>query len=464
LFTRRILVLISFSAVMTAMVGAPATAVPQGRGSYTGVIDGARYRVEMPDRWNGTLVLYSHGYYPPGLPLPEAVALSTRPETETWLLANGYAVAASNYRDDGRGFEVAEAVEDQFKLLDWFGANIGRPKRTVTSGLSMGGGVSIQLDERQPQRFDGVVTQCAAYDINGTFNTALDALFTVKTLLGTPDMELVHPSDPEAATNALLAAMVAARQTPEGQARLALAGAIGGVHDWGGAFVPKPTELGERLSQQFTWLSSAHLYGYGPFGRADVEARAGGNPSWNFGIDYRRQLARSPQRDLAIQAYAAAPGTDLEADLDALAGARRILPDPQAVAYMYRNVVPRGTTPDPVLAIHTTHDGGALTEQQSWLADAVRRNGDPARLRQVYVFRGSHCTFNAAEEITALRALLHRVDKGVWPDLGPATLNAAANALGPDYFGVFDFLDGQSGVAPPAFADHAPGKYQRPSF
>ena len=44
------------------------TAVATGRQTLTGTIGGADYRVELPQRWNGMLVLFSHGYWPTGFP------------------------------------------------------------------------------------------------------------------------------------------------------------------------------------------------------------------------------------------------------------------------------------------------------------------------------------------------------------------------------------------------------------
>jgi hypothetical protein len=37
---------------------------------YTGSIGGAAYLIEVPAQWNGTLVLYSHGYVQPGASNP----------------------------------------------------------------------------------------------------------------------------------------------------------------------------------------------------------------------------------------------------------------------------------------------------------------------------------------------------------------------------------------------------------
>jgi hypothetical protein len=52
----------------------------EGRRTYTGVIDGAAYKVEMPQRWNGTVVLYSHLYYT-GEMGEFPIGHSNRPET-----------------------------------------------------------------------------------------------------------------------------------------------------------------------------------------------------------------------------------------------------------------------------------------------------------------------------------------------------------------------------------------------
>jgi len=40
-----------------AAAAAPTTDAGAERRSYSGTIDGAQYRVELPARWNGTLVL-----------------------------------------------------------------------------------------------------------------------------------------------------------------------------------------------------------------------------------------------------------------------------------------------------------------------------------------------------------------------------------------------------------------------
>lgn len=443
---------------------ASTTEPPGERRSYTGSIDGAEFRVEVPEAWNGTLVLFSHGYYIEGVFDPEEVALANRAETERWLLDHGYALAASDYKNPFR-YAVADAQRDQIALLDWFDENVGRPERTVTSGMSQGGVISTVLAERNPHRFDGVATNCAEYDTPGTWNTALDITFVMKTLLAPgEDIDLVEADNPQVSSQRLGAAAQRAQQTPQGRARLALAGAMGNIPAWFSAHDPEPTELAARLQQQAAWVVG-YAGELGPIGRADLEARVGGNPSWNVGVNYRRQFARSAYRDLAEKAYAEAglSRADLQRDLRRLNRAPRITADPQAVAFMFRHGLTRGHTPAPVITMHNTGDGGAIVDQERWYAEQVARHGDPDKLRQAYVDRGMHCAFSAGDEIVQLRTLFQRIETGTWPDTRPATLNAAVRELGPEYQLVTDIVTGRDRPAPPAFTRFTPPRFLRPS-
>ncbi len=421
--------------------------------------------METPEHWNGTLVLYSHGYYPPGFQVP-GIPVTNRPETAAWLLEHGYALAASEFT--GRtGYLVEQGLHDQIALLDWFAEHVGQPQRTVALGQSQGGAIAHLLAERNPGRFAGVATVCAAPDPGGTWNAILDINFAVKTLLAPgQDIDLVHPRDPAGSTLALAQAVQRAVTTPQGRARLALTAAFNNVQGWYSALQPRPVDLTEQIRQQAAWIQNAYIFGLGPVARADLESKAGGNPSFNVGIDYRRQLARSSHqhKQLVHQAYRAA-GLDLGADLDQLAAAPRISADPAAVAYLRRFGIPRGTTPVPVITLHSTGDGGAVTDQERWFAQQVRRHGDPSRLRQLFVERGQHCSTSAAEEILSLQALVHRIDTGRWPGLSPRRLNAAAAAFGPTYQLVTDLgsFPLNEGPMPPAFTRFTPPRPQRPS-
>lgn len=448
-------------AVLTAaLLTTPAAATGTGtdRRTYTGTIDGAEYQVEVPDDWNGTLVLYSHGYYLDAYPPPPGyVMLSTAEATAGWLLDNGYALAASNFRTP-TGFAVEDALTDQIRLLDWFTDTVGRPRRTISSGMSMGGGIATLLAERNPRRFDGVLSQCGEYDMLGSWNVSLDVNFAVRTLLTDGTAELVGARDPQATVDALHAGIQTALTSRTGLARLSLVAALANIPGWNSAHEPAPADLWDRVRAQAYWVDAAYVQGTGALARVDLERRAGGNPSWNTGIDYRRQLAGSGQLDTVRAAYAEAGG-DLSADLAALNAAPRVPADPAAAARVYRTGVSRGVTPVPVVTLHNPADGGAVADQVGWYAEHTRDR----QVRHLWSDRGNHCAFSTADEVTALRVLERRIDTGRWPDTRPRALNAAAAGFAPEFHVVKDLTTWTDQVRPPAFTAYTPATFQRPS-
>src|SRR5256885_4436259 len=275
--------------ITSVLGGGSASAAGAKPATHTGWLDGAEYRVEVPAHWNGTLLLYSHGYFPPGVN-PPGVLLTNRAETEGWLLEHGYALAASDFTGvSGAVYEVA--LHDQIALLDWFDANVGRPKHTIAFGSSSGGQISVQLAERNPRRIDGVLSMCAPFDIAGAWNSMLDVSFALRTLLApNAGIDLVRYT-PDSATHsagALAGAVNAAVDDVRGRARLALAAAVGNVPDWIDAAAPRPDTVEAAVRAQAAWISGVHLGAFGPFSRLDLESHAGGNPSWNTNVDYAR--------------------------------------------------------------------------------------------------------------------------------------------------------------------------------
>ena len=185
-------------------------------------------------------------------------------------------------------------------------------------------------------------------------------------------------------------------------------------------------------------------------GRA--EARAGGNPSWNTGVNYKKQLENSS--DLAeVRGLYAQAGLSLDADLATLNSATRIAADPNAVAYLTQNIVFNGDLHGrPVLTLHTTGDGLVVNQDEEAYRSVVKDAKDSKLLRQAFVHRAGHCTFTPAETISAFEALVARIDTGKWKGTtDPDALNAAADALGPTY-----------NPAGPSFVSFDPTPFLRP--
>jgi alpha-beta hydrolase superfamily lysophospholipase len=437
---------------------------------YSGELSGARYRVLVPDDWNGTLVLFSHGHYPSeffgGFPVPHL--LGNQELSEQTLTDQGYAVAGSLFQGDGLDFTVPTAVADQSRLLDWFEENVAEPERTVTYGQSMGAVTAVKHAEAEPGRIDGVLTVGGVLDWVGQFDAILDMNLATRVLLtdgtdahGNP-IELVEADDPEASRDALVAALTAAQETPEGRARIALVASLNTVTGWYWMNEPRPRTVEDRARGQAQWLVGAYTLGLGPTGREDLEEELGGNPS-STGLDHlRARLARSGAAPAVVAAYAQA-GLDLRADLAALEAAAPIDADPGARAAMVEHR-PEGTTPSPVLTLHTTGDGGAPPSAERSFAHRVREAGDPERLRSLYVERGAHLSVSLGEELVALRALERRIDTGRWPSLAPRQLDRAADALGPGYRATFEVVTLQTFDHAPAFTRFVPPPAPRPSW
>ena len=145
----------------------PATTAPA---AYS-LDERTRWAAAMPQRWNGTLLLYSRGYSPsPGSPEPGPAAQRQA------LLDAGYAIAASDYGSGGWALE--QAVPAQRRTIDAFAARYGKPRRVIAWGSSMGGLVTTALAEQKGSGVDGALAVCASLGGSlGMMNMALNGAY-----------------------------------------------------------------------------------------------------------------------------------------------------------------------------------------------------------------------------------------------------------------------------------------------
>jgi hypothetical protein len=247
-----------------------------------------------------------------------------------------------------------------------------------------------------------------------------------------------------------VAILNAAQQSPAGRARTALAAALGDIPGWyyERSQQPGATNAYAQEQNQFLWLQQDDLY-FGLDLRAELERRAGGNPSWNAGIDYSQQLALSADRAEVTTLYAKA-GLNLATDLNALDAAATISANPSALTYLSNNIILDGALTIPVLTVQTEGDGLVVDEADSAYAAAVNAAGDGAALRETFVARAGHCAFTPGETLAAFEALVNRLNSGQWGGLDPATLNGVAQGLGAPY-----------NPFPPAYSAFTPGAFLR---
>jgi pimeloyl-ACP methyl ester carboxylesterase len=437
----------------------PAAPAQSGVLTHQGALpDGATFLIEVPANWNGTLFLYSHGYVAPGSSNPAQDVGD--PATRAYLLSSGFALAGSSYATTG--WAIHEALPDQIGVLDLFNQLVGPPTRTIAWGHSLGGMVTAGLIERYPGRFDAALPMCGVLSGGvATWNTALDFGFAFKALLapGT-GLQVVNISDPVG--NLLLAegALAAAQATPQGRARLALIAALADGPGWliPVSREPAPTDFGAQEFNQFVLAQTIDLP-YVFAARAELEFRAGGNPSFNTGVDYSWLLANSIDRNEVIALYQRA-GLDLNTDLQTLQNTPSISADPNALHYLEANIIFDGQILIPVLTLHTKGDGLVLVQNESAYNQVVTEAGNSAFLRQTFVDRAGHCAITPAETIAAVRALLFRLNTGTWGLLDPNSMNAAASAMGYHLNG-FPTPLGLLPV-PPAYFEFTPTPYPRP--
>jgi pimeloyl-ACP methyl ester carboxylesterase len=446
-----------------------------GTGSVTTVngslSDGATYEIQCPaGPWNGTLFLYSHGYVVPGSANPAQDVGD--PVTGAWMLAHGFALAGSSYATTG--WAIAQALPDQIRTLNVFDSGYGRPDQTIAWGHSLGGIITAGLVQSYPGRFTAALPMCGVLSGGvATWNTALDSAFAFQQLAaqGT-GLQVVNISSPGANLEIAEQAAATAQATAAGRARLALSAALADTPGWFTSLSAQPasTDYTAQEANQYLWATQVDF----PFAfdfRANLEQDAGGNPSWTTGVNFAQQLRESADYREVVALYKAA-GLSLRGDLRTLNQAARITADPRAVAYLARNISFDGRISVPVLTMHTTGDGLVVPENEQAYAAVVGRAGNARLLRQIFVNRAGHCAFTPAETITAVQVLLNRVRTGSWnvAALQPASLDAAAAALGPQYniytaqgstCPVGSPVDGVCATAP-AFVAFRPARYLRP--
>ena len=419
--------------------------------------DGATYLIQCPSgQWNGTLYLYSHGYVTPGASNPAQDAGD--PVTAAWMLSQGYALAGSSYSTTG--WAIAKALPDQISTLNAFGNLYGQPRTTVAWGHSLGGIITAGLLQDYPNRFDAALPMCGVLSGGvATWNTALDGAFAFQQLVD-PSVQVVNITNPTANLQAAETAVAQAQQTAAGRARLALAAALADTPGWFTPTSPEPaaTDYAAQEANQFLWESQVTFPFVFAF-RADLEAKAGGNPSWNTGVNYVADLAKSVDAKEVKALYAGA-GLSLSQDLKTLNSSPRVSSDPNATAWLERNISFDGQIQVPVLTMHTTGDGLVVPENEQAYRSVVDRNGHASLLRQVFVNRAGHCAFTPAETITAVQTLENRLATGQWNVPSPAAMNAQAANLGSAY----NIFSVNNKVVPtaPAFISYTPARYLRP--
>lgn len=364
---RRVLLLACAMAATPALARDPAAAAAGVR-TETGTLAGAAFRIDLPARWNRTLVVYFHGYSTDAVRYARDEALA---EPLQRLLARGIAVAQSGYSQSG--WAVEQGAADSERLRREFTRRHGAPARTLALGMSMGGQLVVHALETHADAYAGGLALCgvlapADRRMQGAFalRAAFDAYFPG--LLGT----LVPVPPDYRATDAVVGRVADALR---GNARASTALR---------ALQPGATEA------NLPGVIASITYSIG-----ELQRRSGGNPFDN--------------RDFAYV------GTGDDAFLNA--NIARHAGDAAAARYLSRWYTPNGRLQRPLLALHTLGDPLVPASFANDYALRTGANGARERFVAQTIDREGHCTMRADEIDAAFGDLLDWLD-GTRPRAG----------------------------------------------
>jgi len=418
--------------------------------------DGTTWVADLPQTWNGTLILYSHGFG------PLTAADAPDPNTQADLLADGYALAGSSYDPNGSEWALDTALSDQFGTLAAVESTVlpHRPAHVIAFGTSMGGLVSALEAQDGAGKIDGALTTCGIvgggvnlneYQIDGEYALA-------QLLLPGQNTQLVGFGGNDGAAlgtaATLTGAAATAQQTPAGRARLALAMAFLNVTPWDpSATAPAPaSDPAAQESAQYDTLftGSFSILDFIELGRISFEQAEGGQDSWDVGTNFAAVLQQSPFRH-EVEALYQAAGLSLNGDLADLTANTNITADPAALRNLIVTSDPTGRLAVPELDIHTIGDNLVPVQNENYYRKQVDQAGSGDLLRQAFTESYGHCNFSPAELVAGVQALMHRVTTGQWGNVATAaSLEQAATALnlGPARF-VSYYPGNLTGAVPP---------------
>jgi hypothetical protein len=399
-----------------------------------GTIAGAKYSIVLPQKWNGTLLLYSHGYRFAQPGPPDFGPVSTDPQVSTTdpdgsgkdalsqkLLSEGYALAGSSYKTNG--WAVADGVSADEALHTQFVKLVGKPKRTYVWGDSLGGLITEIVAEKNSSWVDGAAPMCGAVaGPNLNLDLALDVAFAIKTLID-PSLKLTgYTSDDEANAmwkQASAAVITAASDTLSGGTGkvlmvAALVDAANKTKTYDGADIT--SQVKGTVESLLTALA------YGTAGRYDIEQRVGGNPSDNTKTDYTARVSAS---EAALIKTVGGNPTTYES---ALAAAPRVTADAGARAAFEKLGDTTGDITVPTLTMHTEYDPLVLVQNESVLANRARAKSRSGNLVQLFIappatysestgapYGAGHCNFSNEQRVALVSTLDNWVRKSVYP-------------------------------------------------
>ena len=356
---------------------------------------GSLYALYMPRTWNGSVIYYAHGIrdvlQPVGLQNQDGF-FTVRDQ----LGGLGFAVAYSSFSENG--YAIEDAVRRMHQLRGLFVSQFGQPTRSFVVGHSLGALASMELAERFPGQYDGVVPICGV--VGGT-QKQLDYVVNVRTLFdffypgllpGTPNAPVPGYAIDLAKQQQIIGAVMA---NPIGMLVIA-------------STAQTPLEFTNSAQIVESLLNAL---AYHARGADNVLSFTNGKfPAGNVGVTYEPRIDLPPGALL--------PQALLLAKLaEANNGVARFEADPSAAAWATKNFTPSGALPLPTITVHNRWDRLVPNFHEKLLYDAVVGAGATNMLvqRSSPAWGYGHCSMPPAAQIQAITDLATWVETGVKP-------------------------------------------------
>jgi hypothetical protein len=382
--------------------------------AYAGIEDGAAYRIEVPRRWNGDLVVFAHGYRGTG-----TTVWVDDPTLRAYYVQRGFAWAASSYQTNG--YDVGQGVRDSYGLITRFHKTVRhRPAEVYMTGLSMGGQITAVAIEHHPRTFVAAMPYCGVLGGASLFDYFLDANVTAAAITGTPITFPLRPGADYAATY---------RSQVLAELPLLGSGLAGGSpptftplgQQWGAAVEQRSGGARPGFAGAFAYWNAApsgppltgmpFLFGLYPGLSGGTAGIANGNVTSNvrtlYQLDNDRRLSPAEQRLNAgvLRVAATAPSTDDLSGIPAVQGRPEI----------------------PVLSLHGLGDLFVPFSMEQVYADRVADHHRSGLFVSRAVRSVGHCDFSQAELQRGFSDLVRWVHTGHRP-AGDDIRSAAAVA------------------------------------
>ncbi|HEV2833674.1 MAG TPA: hypothetical protein VGW58_00075 [Pyrinomonadaceae bacterium] len=372
----------------------------------SGELHGAPYRIRVPENWNGTLLVFGHGYRDkadhPGEVDNRTADIAPSPALEAPLLAQGYALAGTAYKDNG--WAIGDSMQDTKNLAVFFRANVAKPDHTILWAASVGTVGALKNMEQFGGIFDGALCLCAVgagatrvWDNGLPAYLAYDVIFGVPAAWGTVgevrndidfETEVVAKLGPELANPANFPAFEFIRL-------------VAGTPGRGITPPPPPAFYPGWVITDFFFLTEA---------RAELQRRAGG--------PYVQNLDHNYSLTVAEKAYLAAlglPTAVVDGWLAQMNARRNIAADQSARNYVRNNTDYSGKIRKPVLTLHTIIDPLVVVSNENAYAETVAAANKQDLLFQTFTNANGHCNLTGPQILTAVGAIDLWVRTGARP-------------------------------------------------